>query len=57
MLKGVFGKPNVNDLVSVHPFLEIVSVTVGLHIKGTDNVGLGIFGFDKAPQVVVHKIE
>ena len=57
MLNVVFGKLNVNGLISVHPFLEIVSVTVGLQPKGTVNVGLGVLLADKVPQVVVHKIE
>ena len=57
MLKGVFGKLNVNGLVSVHPFLEIVSVTVGLQPNGTVNTGLGILVADKVPQVVVQLIE
>ena len=57
MVKTVFGKLKVNDFVSVQPFLLIVKVTVGLHPTGTVSTGLGIFGFDKLPQVVVHTVE
>ena len=53
----VVGKLNVNDLVRVQPFLEMVSVIVGLQPNGTVNIGLGMFVALKEPQVVDQVIE
>ena len=56
ILKGVVGKLNVNDFVSVQPFLEMTRVTVGLHPNGIVNTGLAIIVDDNVAQGDVDQV-